>query len=92
MLSPIVSLIRQEFEVVRTTGVEPITFGFGETTVEIQFYYVDRNEVLRRMVAEVMEKTGLTKLAEIANALNLRGVKTNRGCEFTATQVHRLLN
>ena len=52
----------------------------------------DRNDVLRRMVAEVMEKTGLTKLAEIANALNLRGIKTNRGCEFTATQVHRLLN
>lgn len=51
----------------------------------------DRNDVLRSMVAEVMEKTGLTKLAEIANALNLRGVKTNRGCEFTPTQVHRLL-
>ena len=51
----------------------------------------DRNAVLRRMVAEVMEKTGLKKLAEIANALNLRGIKTNRGCEFTATQVHRLL-
>lgn len=51
----------------------------------------DRNEVLRRTVAEVMEKTGLTKLAEVAHALNLRGLKTNRGCEFTPTQVHRLL-
>jgi DNA invertase Pin-like site-specific DNA recombinase len=51
----------------------------------------DRNDVLRRMVAEVMEKTGLTKLTEVANALNLRGVKTNRGCQFTATQVFRLL-
>jgi DNA invertase Pin-like site-specific DNA recombinase len=45
----------------------------------------DRNAGLRRMVAEVMEKTGLTKLAEIAQALNLRGIKTNRGCEFTPT-------
>ena len=51
----------------------------------------DRNAELRRMVAEVMEKTGLTKLVEVAHALNLRGVKTNRGCQFTATQVHRLL-
>ncbi|EEF60501.1 recombinase family protein [Pedosphaera parvula] len=51
----------------------------------------DRNTELRRTVTEVMEKTGLTKLAEIANALNLRGIKTNRGCQFTPTQVHRLL-
>ena len=51
----------------------------------------DRNAELRPMVEEVMEKTGLTKLVEVAHALNLRGVKTNRGCEFTATQVHRLL-
>jgi DNA invertase Pin-like site-specific DNA recombinase len=51
----------------------------------------DRNDVLRRTVAEVMEKTGLTKLAEIAQALNLRGIKTNRGSQFTPTQIHRLL-
>jgi DNA invertase Pin-like site-specific DNA recombinase len=51
----------------------------------------ERNARLRGMVAEVMEKTGLTRLGEIANALNLRGIKTNRGCQFTATQVHRLL-
>jgi DNA invertase Pin-like site-specific DNA recombinase len=51
----------------------------------------DRNAGLRSTVAEVMEKTGLTKLAEIAQALNLRGIKTNRGCEFTPTQIHRLL-
>ena len=51
----------------------------------------DRNAGLRKMVAEVMEKTGLTKLAEIANTLNLRGIKTNRGRQFTATQIHRLL-
>jgi DNA invertase Pin-like site-specific DNA recombinase len=51
----------------------------------------DRNDTLSKMVVEVMEKTGLKKLAEIANALNLRGIKTNRGCEFTPTQVHRLL-
>jgi DNA invertase Pin-like site-specific DNA recombinase len=51
----------------------------------------DRNAELRRIVTETMDVTRLTKLAEIANALNLRGIKTNRGCQFTATQVHRLL-
>ena len=43
------------------------------------------------MVAEVMEKTGLTKLAEIAQALNLRGIQTARGSQFTPTHIHRLL-
>ncbi len=51
----------------------------------------DRNAKLRRIVTEIMEVTRLSKLGEIANALNLRGIKTNRGCQFTATQVHRLL-
>jgi DNA invertase Pin-like site-specific DNA recombinase len=51
----------------------------------------DRNEQLRHTVNEVMAKTGLTKLAEVAEALNLRGIKTNRGCEFTPTHIHRLL-
>jgi DNA invertase Pin-like site-specific DNA recombinase len=51
----------------------------------------DRNDKLRKTVAEVMAKTGLTKLAEIAEALNLRGIKTNRGCQFTPTHIHRLL-
>ena len=35
--------------------------------------------------------TRLAKLAEIAEALNLRGTKTNRGSEFTPTHIHRLL-
>lgn len=51
----------------------------------------DRNAGLGRTVVEVMEKTGLTKLADIAQALNLRGIRTPRGCEFTPTQIHRLL-
>jgi DNA invertase Pin-like site-specific DNA recombinase len=51
----------------------------------------DRNAGLRKVVRETMEKTGLTKLAEVANALNLRGIKTSRGCQFTPTHVHRLL-
>lgn len=51
----------------------------------------DRNGELRNIVKETMEKTGSTKLADIANALNLRGIKTNRGCEFTPTHIHRLL-
>jgi DNA invertase Pin-like site-specific DNA recombinase len=52
---------------------------------------VDRNTELRRIVAETMEKTGLHKLAEVAEALNLRGIKTNNGCEFSPTHIHRLL-
>jgi DNA invertase Pin-like site-specific DNA recombinase len=51
----------------------------------------DRNAKLRGIVTEIMEVTRLSKLGEIANALNLRGIRTNRGCEFTATQIHRLL-
>ncbi len=51
----------------------------------------EQNDKLRMVVKETMQKTGLTKLAEIAQALNLRGIRTNRGCEFTPTQIHRLL-
>lgn len=51
----------------------------------------EQNDKLRKVVQETMEKTGLTKLADIAQALNLRGLKTNRGCEFTPTHIHRLL-
>ena len=51
----------------------------------------DRNAGLRKTVAEMMKKTGPTKLAEIAEALNLRGIKTNRGYQFTPTHIHRLL-
>jgi hypothetical protein len=51
----------------------------------------DRNTELRRIVAETMGKTGLHKLADIAQALNLRGIKTNNGCEFSLTHIHRLL-
>ena len=50
-----------------------------------------RNAGLRMVVAEVMEKTGLTKLADIAQALNLRGIQTARGSQFTPTHIHRLL-
>ena len=51
----------------------------------------DRNRELRRIIGETMDRTGLTTLTDIARALNLRGIKTNRGCEFTPTQIHRLL-
>jgi DNA invertase Pin-like site-specific DNA recombinase len=51
----------------------------------------EQNDKLRKVVRETMKKTGLTRLAEIAEAMNLRGLRTNRGCEFTPTQVHRLL-
>ncbi len=51
----------------------------------------EQNDKLRMVVQETMEKTGLTKLSDIAQALNLRGIKTNRGSQFTPTQIHRLL-
>jgi len=42
-------------------------------------------------VIEIMEVTKLTKLVEIAKALNLRGIKTARGCQIATTQVRRLI-
>jgi hypothetical protein len=51
----------------------------------------DRNTELRRIVTEIMQVTKLSRPVKIANALNLRGIKTNRGCQFTSTQVRRLL-
>ncbi len=51
----------------------------------------NQNNQLRALVLETMAKTGLKKLSEIAEALNLRGIKTNRGCQFTPTQIHRLM-
>jgi DNA invertase Pin-like site-specific DNA recombinase len=51
----------------------------------------ERNAGLLKIVQETIAKTGLTTLAGIAQALNLRGIKTNRGCEFSATHIHRLL-
>jgi len=50
-----------------------------------------RNAKLRLILTETMQKTGLTKLVDIAEALNLRGIKTNQGCMFTPTHIHRLL-
>lgn len=51
----------------------------------------DRNTELRHAVVEIMSVTKLTKLVEVAKALNLRGIKTARGCQFTTTQVRRLI-
>ncbi len=50
-----------------------------------------KNKHLRQIVAETMAKTGLKKLSEVADCLNLRGIKTNHGCQFTPTHIHRLL-
>ena len=50
-----------------------------------------KNKNLRKIVAETMAKTGLKKLSEVADCLNLRGIKTNHGCQFTPTHIHRLL-
>src|SRR5579862_50477 len=90
------SRTKAALEAARNRGVKFGNPRYGEAIPKANAAWkklaADRNDVLRRMVAEVMEKTGLTKLTEVANALNLRGVKTNRNCQFTATQVHRLLN
>ena len=51
----------------------------------------EQNDRLRKVVQETMAKTGLTKLAKIADALNLRGLRTSRGCQFSPTHIHRLL-
>lgn len=51
----------------------------SEAVEDRQKIAADRNAGLRKTVAE------------IAEALNLRGIKTNRGCEFTPTHIHRLL-
>ena len=51
----------------------------------------DRNAELRTIIQEMMAVAGTTKLREIAHGLNLRGIKTNQGCLFTPTQVHRIL-
>ena len=66
-------------------------YGHLKRRPSFRCFAADRNAGLRRMVAEAMEEMGLTKLAEIANALNLRGIKTNRRREFTPTHIHRLL-
>ena len=51
----------------------------------------DRNAELRTIIQEMMAVAGTTKLREIAHGLNLRGIKTNQGCLFSPTQVHRIL-
>jgi DNA invertase Pin-like site-specific DNA recombinase len=53
---------------------------------------MQRNGKLLAIVNEIKTKTGLTKLAELAEALNLRGIRTARGNEFTASHVFNLLN
>lgn len=51
-----------------------------------------RNGKLLAIVNEIKSKTGLTKLAELAEALNLRGIRTARGNEFTASHIFNVLN
>lgn len=51
----------------------------------------DRNAELRTIIQEMMAVAGTTKLREIAHGLNLRGIKTNQGCLFSPTTVHRIL-
>ena len=50
-----------------------------------------RNRSLRRTVDEIMEKTGLTRVTDIARSLNLRGIRTVTGKTFTSTQVRYIL-
>lgn len=52
----------------------------------------DRNGKLLAIVNEIKSKTGLSKLAELAEALNLRGIKTARGNAWTSSHVFNLLS
>ena len=38
-----------------------------------------------------IQSTGVTTLQGVADCLNLRGVRTRRGCQFSPTQIHLLL-
>jgi DNA invertase Pin-like site-specific DNA recombinase len=50
-----------------------------------------RFEQLVVVVCE-LQRSGCHRLKDLANGLNARGLKTARGCQFTPTQVHRILN
>jgi DNA invertase Pin-like site-specific DNA recombinase len=63
----------------------------AKATKALQQQAAERNSQLRQIVVETMAKTGLQTLAEVANCLNMRGIKTSRGCQFTPTHIHRLL-
>jgi DNA invertase Pin-like site-specific DNA recombinase len=52
----------------------------------------ERNGGLLATVNEIKAKTGLIKLRELAEALNLRGIKTARGNAWTASHVFNLTN
>lgn len=52
----------------------------------------ERNAKLRVVIEEIKAKTGLSKLAELAEALNLRGLKTARNNRFTPAHVFHVLN
>ena len=39
-----------------------------------------------------LQSQGIMRLKDLAYQLNVRGIKTSRGCQFTPTQVHRILN
>lgn len=48
--------------------------------------------LVKCQVTEMVVAWGATgDLPEIATALNLRGIRTSRGCQFTPTHIHRLL-
>ncbi len=52
----------------------------------------ERNGKLLAIVNEIKVKTGITKLVQLAEILNLRGIKTARNNEWTASHVFNLLN
>jgi DNA invertase Pin-like site-specific DNA recombinase len=52
----------------------------------------ERNGKLLAIVGEIKAKTGLSKLGELAEALNLRGIRTARNNAWTSSHVFNLLN
>jgi DNA invertase Pin-like site-specific DNA recombinase len=51
----------------------------------------ERNGKFLAIINEIKAKTGLTKLAELAEALNLRGIRTARGNAWTSSHVFNVL-
>tara|TARA_R110001599_G_scaffold76125_2_gene208609 strand:- start:129 stop:812 length:684 start_codon:yes stop_codon:yes gene_type:complete len=44
------------------------------------------------IIKEIYRNDGFTRSVDIASALNARGIKTSRGCEWTSVQVLRIAN
>jgi DNA invertase Pin-like site-specific DNA recombinase len=53
---------------------------------------VERNRKYLALIEEIKAKAGVSTLPKIAEALNLRGIFTARGAQWTAAHLHHVLN